>query len=1048
MNYFWSFQALGVFRAVVYGGETPREANLTTYAKKLVIFLISNGRSGLTKQEIAEQIWPLATSAQARNRLHVAIHDVRATTGKALVGGPELLEVSRSTVTFNSAISIHSDWHWLTTLGEQLNSLPDSDLHAAVFCSDFRCFPGESGVAWIDRINQVAFTLGNLVQHERIRRLVLASRFEDALKIAERAFFEVPTNEDLCKLLMQCYFKLGRREAALQAFDRLRRSVSDAYDMRVSEPLLNFAAQIRANTAAPHTREPALTTLKNEPIEFEKELVPPPRTLAQNLMQGESRLAGEGQPEKTEGTLPELFDLKAIYSLKLLLQTPRSIVVWLWGAPGSGKTFTADRVTTELVASGKRKTIRFSTFGLSTVQSILERAENLLQGARDQDDVQTILLIDIKYSADTDWASAVQELGLIAANAQILIVADFVLPQSMLRSVQVTNVQTLMPTAFDTGLSVAAEHFWRAAESYGFQGLVERSPAAQIEEICRFVGGNPSMIELAVNRLQHSPLSLLKDFLIAQAINESATHNNSLPVRLRGFLTRGIAQTLTADEHSLIALLRTVEAPISLFSVADLCSLTRLSAQEAVESLCNRGLIETIRSAEFDLVFVAMSGFNATVLGSLGLRPLAPDGLERIVDYFSRTEIINKVQNPQRYRQLQEIFRFELPWVEFALEYASKSNLRLPAIRLSKLLRRSYFDSGNLEAAAHFFTYALNAADNDKELADFYTVLGGLLERSGMTSLAGKRLLTGLVVAKRSSDDLRIATLRHSLGNVCISQGNLRRGEALLLGALDTYKKLEIMERCQLIAASLSVAYTNDLMLEKSRKVLEDFRPFNPSARTAGVQSWHLCSAYLAYFQGHSSALIEHLELTKLVGAHLDHAQLAYKAILLRTSICIANREYQEAIRLSVKGTRLMLASDFRADAVHSLSLEAMARIAVSDTYNAQIAIARAVSILPGVEDLEATGLLIFAGTALHYCSAFRLEEPSLRCVLHRKFESLPAYILAAFAKHPSLLRPFLADQRIDLIATKFESVKTASFFDFADVLWASPANSSGKATV
>lgn len=1035
---------LGVFRAVAYNGSPPYEANLTTYAKKLVTFLIANSRSGLTKQEIAEQIWPLATSAQARNRLHVAIHDVRAATTNAVVGGPELLEVSRSTVTFNSALSVQSDWHWLATLGEQLSSLPDSDLHAAVYCSDFRCFPGESGVAWIDRMNQFAFSLGNLLQHERIKRLVDVGRFEDAVKIGERAFFEAPTNEDLCKLLMECYFKLGRREAALQAYDRLRRSVSDAYDMRVSEPLQSFAAQIRANSAVPQTREQAVTSLKGDAIDQAEVLAPPPRTLAQNLIQGGSRLANEGQLEANEGALLPPFDKKAMNSLKLLLERPRSIVVWLWGAPGNGKTFVVDQVTAELAAGGKRKIVRFSTLGLSTEQSIIERAESLLQLARAKDNIQSILLIDTKHFANIDWERIVQELSLFAADAQIVFVADFALPQGLLRSVQVTSLQTLMPTAFDTGLSIAAEHFWRAAESYGFQNLVERSPAAQIEEICRFVGGNPSMIELAVNRLQHSPLSLLKDFLTAQALNENVVHKNSLPFRLRQFLAQGIKQTLTANEHKLIALLRTVQAPISLFSAADLCSLTRLATQEAVESLTDRGLIETIRSAEFDLVFVAMSGFYATVLGSFGLKPLDSDGLARIVDHFSQTEITNKAQNPQRYRQLKEIFRFELPWVEFALEYASRANLRQPAIRLSKLLRRSYFDSGNLEAAAHFFTYALNAADNDKELADFYTVLGGLLERSGMTSLAGKRLLAGLAIAKRSSDDLRIATLRHSLGNVCISQGNLKRGEALLLGALDTYKKLEITERCQLIAASLSVAYTNDLMLEKSQQVLEDFRPFNPSERTAGVQSWHLCSAYLAYFQGRSSALTEHLELTKLVSAHLDHAQLAFKAILLRASICIANQEYQEAIQLCAKGTRLMLASDFRADAVHCLSLEALARIAVKDTYNAQIAISRAVSILPGIDDLEATGLLIFAGTALHHCSAFRLEEPSLRYVLHRKFELLPTYILAAFAKHPCLLRPFLIDRRIDLIATKFSEIKTASFFDFAGVLCASPANSCG----
>jgi DNA-binding SARP family transcriptional activator len=1016
MEQLWSFQVLGVFRAASHFGSTTTEIPFTTYAKKLTSFLIANSRSALTKQEVAERIWPFAASAQARNRLHVAIHDFRAATSKVISDGVDLLEVTRLTVSFNPVVKVESDWYWLLQASNQLNTMHECELSAAAYLAEFRCFPGESGVAWIDRMNDFAGTLGNQVQFERIQRLLDSARYEQALSIAEPACLEAPTNEELCKQLMECFFKLGKREAALQAYDRVRRNISDAYDMRVSEPLKNYAAMIRANNAADGEHRTRIDRLDGEFTR--RDLTSPPPNLTHSL----NREAYTAEAHQ--------LNRKAVASLKMLLQRSSSPVVWLWGAPGCGKTSAANQALAELGLTGRDQVIELSLLDISNLESLIERVLNLSQTFLPEPDFKTILLIDTKSLEDFDWASAIGEISLRVRNLKILVVSDLPAPQNVSSSVQVTNLQTLAPAAFDTGLSEAHEHFWHCAHLYELQAVVERIPAAQIDDICRFLGGNPAMIEQAVNQLQQMPFSLLKEYLIALAVKEHPPNSPSLAARLRRSINRGLVQSLSHEERSVIELLRTVGAQISLASAANLCDLPPLQLLEAIKTLSNRGVVECIRSTDFDLIFVALSGFNATILGSLGFKSFNAEGCSRIVNRYSHFEIPSKQQDLQLHRQFKEILRFELPWIEFAIEYTFAANLRQSTIKLSKLLRRSYFDSGNLESAARFFTYALDATDNDKEIADFYSVLGGLLERSGMTQLASKRLLSGLSYAKRCSDDLRIATMRHSLGNVCNSKGQTQRGESLLRSALNTYEKLGIYERCQLVAASLSLSYMIDLQHEKARQILEQFRPLNPSDRHAGVQSWHLCSAYLAYFQGRESAFNEHLELTKLIGAGVDHAQLAFKTVLLRLITMSSKQEFKQAIELAVKGARLMVASDFRADAVHCMALEALARIALKDTYNAHLAIARAVAVLPGVEDLEATGVLIFACVMLHHNSEFRFEEPGLRSTLHQKLEKLPAYILAAFSAEPNMLEPFLMNERIAKVSKQFAGVKASPFFN------------------
>ena len=1025
----WSFQFLGRFRATWHHDGVLVEAQLSNYAKKLIAVLVLRKGTRITKAEIGEQIWPLATESQSRSRLNVAVHDLRAATFLASGSLLPLVDVERSTIGLSPLANVFSDLEWLLEAESDLTSLNFDELAAATILTEFRFFHGESGCAWIDRINESLDSTGVRFHLERVGRFLNASQPIEALRIAAPAFAQAPANEPLCRVLMQTLVQLGRRDSAIQAFDKLRRELSDTYDMKVSDEMQKFATAIRQNnsttTQIVSPIEIALRVDGDEPIPIRKSLLDP-------MAQTPILFASEPASQAAEITASKLswvvMSARSLNFLVAQFSRPSVALIWLWGAPGSGKSWAAQTAFKQAALAVPMKSVSTSCRGIGNTRELVERVFILVDTHTNKNSCHLTVFIEDDHTVDIDWGFASSEFSTFMGNVHIVVTSENPPPPVKLQPIRVTNLEALAPPSFDSGLTLAAEYFLQLAEVAGHQTLMEHSSLLQIEEICRFVGGNPALIEEAVGYLQHSSMSGIKACIITRIRQPELTANSHLFRRIRDQILRSVKAPLNDAEIEVIKLLQIVSAPISIFRLADLRRTSTSEIQNIVESLCARGLLETIRSNQFDLIFVAMSGVTAEFVSELGLTTSDSNNLNSLVANLAEADLPLKHTHVKIYRRTQEQYRFELPWFEKAIRVAVATGQKTAALKLSRLLRQSYFDYGNLEAAAKTYAYAIQTSENEKETAEFYAVMGGLLERAGITLSARWHLLSGLGFAKRNNDYLRIATLRHSLGIVLISLGRYVWGEALLRSALNTFEELGVYDRCQRIAASLSLAYTNALELEKSEAILLRYTPDDPAARTAGVQSWHLCSSYLAMFKGQTDRIKQQLEFSVFVGANIDHAQLAYKLILLRASVSIENGKHDEAINMLNSGTRLMIMRAFNSDAIHGLALEALAKIALNEYFQAQITVARAISLSRSVDHLEATALLSYAGALLENCSSYQFDQTFLKNKFLVNLERFPRYVLAAFAKQETLVYRYLPKERADELIAKFKDLEPPKF--------------------
>lgn len=1026
----WSFQFLGRFRAI-WHDDALVEAQFSSYAKKLIALLVLHRGTRLTKVEIGEQIWPLATASQARARLNVAVHDVRAATALVSQNHSSLLDVERSMIGLNPTAILSSDIGWLFEVEPHLCQLSIDDLAAATVLAEYRFFHGESGTAWIDRVNDSLDSLGVRFHIEKVTRLLASSQPSDALRIAAPAFAQAPANEALCFVLMQTLVRLGRRDSAIQAFDRLRRELSDSYDMKVSEELQKFATAIRQNENTAAT----VRLFTDQEANFRTILAKPVATADQLIDRMDDRpLAAKlnSASENADSNLPKLGWVvmcgRSLNFLAAQFSRPSVALIWLWGAPGCGKSWIAQAAVKQAALTLPIKSVFTSCRGVSGTEELIERVLASARAHISNGVSHLVVFIEDDRSVKLDWALAGSEMSVLFGSVHIVVISDCSAPPIKLQAIRVTNLDSLAPTSFDSGLTLAAEYFLQLAETAGHHTLMEQSSILQIEEICRFVGGNPALIEEAVGYLEHTDMSGIKACLVARIRQPELPTSSHLFRRMRDHVCRNLNAPLSLPALQVLQVLQIVCAPISIYRLADLLQTSAYEIQNIVEMLCARGFLETMRSSQFDLIFVSMSGVTAEFLFELGFVEIESTAMNFLIDKLAEVDLPLRHINAEIYRRTQEQFKFELPWFEKAISLAVQTGQKSAALKLSRLLRQSYFDYGNLEAAEKTYAYAIQASDNETETAEFHTVMGGLLERAGGTRLGRTHLLSGLGYAKRNNDNLRIATLRHSLGIILTNLGRWTWGEALLRSALKIFEDLGVYDRCQRIAASLSLAYTNKLELEKSEEILACYRPSDLAARTAGVQSWHLCSAYLALFKNQTDRTKQQLELSVFVGANIDHAQLAYRSILLRASVSIECASYEQAITMLRSGTRLMVMRAFTSDAIHGLALEVLAKIALKQHVQAQITVTRAISLARSVDHTEATALLSYACAQLENCSSYEFDKDFLKNKFLPNFERFPRYVLAAFAQQESLVYRYLASDRADRFINEFKNLNPPRF--------------------
>lgn len=266
-------RALGPFEVDV-GGE-PIGADAWPYVKprELLVLLLLHPR-GRTRDQIAEALWPDATSRQATNSFHVTVHHLRRTLGR-----PEWVEREGDRYRLASHVKRWSDAEAFertlaplrrarsgpsgmvggeasgavdsavddgASAGGDVPALSAHELKAALELYRGDLLEGEPVGAWLedhrDRLRTLyvdgALALGD--------RLEAGGRWSEAADLYAAALAREGLNEELHRRLMTCWVRTGDRPRALKHYVRMERLLRDELGAEPEAASRELAEMLRA----------------------------------------------------------------------------------------------------------------------------------------------------------------------------------------------------------------------------------------------------------------------------------------------------------------------------------------------------------------------------------------------------------------------------------------------------------------------------------------------------------------------------------------------------------------------------------------------------------------------------------------------------------------------------------------------------------------------------------------------------------------------------------------------------------------------------------
>jgi DNA-binding SARP family transcriptional activator len=1012
----------------VQGASNAIPLVITGYPRKLLAVLICSSDRKSSKDVLFDTLWPRATKAQARQRLHVALHELRANLDTIQDDFSSLLTSDRLAVGIDSELIASSDIDLLKNSAQTLEKLTIEQIDQILVATSGEFLQGERELNWITQMRRSCDHQVVKLLVKKAEILLAMNRIVDAREVAEQAFDKHPSNEDACAVLMRCHQALGAREQAIDVFDRLRRVLRDEFDMKVSDLLLTLANSIR----------------QNEPIN------------APTIPLVEMRSVLEGSNIQSLGTGPKphlssssigSWDLEPIdptadgaygglrrMFLDLLVQT-----VWVWGPPGLGKKTLIKTVADEFRGSFLCKIHWLETEAiLEDVDAINLLLSKLVLTSDGSKPVHRNVVIATWPTTPACIKTLAQKIHQADSKALCVFVCQKFPRVKSCVKLRALGFEAWTQRSGSLEVSPAVNAFCKFAQARGFADLVDRSTVSYLDSLCKYCGGVPGILEELAERLDISPLNLLQGWLSAQAKSVGDTSllpSDSFTARYSAAIREAAKAEFSEKPRLVLEALCSVRSPVSMYSLADIVGVSRLDAIAAVEVLVEAGLLTTFRSREFDIVFVCISGFTADVLTQMYLFNPNDKLLRAMVSHyggmtFPRAESRGK----STYRLMSEVLRFEYVWIETALDHALRDELQQDVVKLSRVLRRFYFDAGHVEAAAKFFNRALSSSTDTSDLADFNTVLGGLYGRAGFGRLANKHLLRAIRFARQIKDEIREATAMHSLGLSVGASGRFERGMKFMNSATALYLKKGLLDRELVIIYSSAFLYLNELKLDFPREVLEVKRPALLANRTQSVATWHSVKAYLALFEKNSPLAWHHVTIAIKIAEEINFVQMCFKAQLAKAMLLMSDARPLDAAVTLKRAVRQMIFHDYRSEAAHAMALLALSHVMSRNMNEALEAQIKAEQLLDNVDDMQARAMLAYSRMTFFVASNIPIDETWFRSEVVSKWTLFPAYIRSAFGAYQPLIkskissaefaRLFGSDCQSNLpVLTMFESV-------------------------
>ncbi len=214
---------------------------------RALIALTGSSAHGVSRDEVADALWPQQGEQAARNRLYYTVHVVRQALS-AMAWSDDWIVIHNGRVMFDPRVSC--DAQVLERLAQSLHAQDDATIFRALDLCEGEWAPeveaGTLGQTIRRRLHDCRMSL----LREGARRVEHGGDTPARRELLNRILAQRPTDEWASRQLVQVELEAERPHAALRIFDAARRAMAAQLGLRPTEALVDLAERAKARLGA------------------------------------------------------------------------------------------------------------------------------------------------------------------------------------------------------------------------------------------------------------------------------------------------------------------------------------------------------------------------------------------------------------------------------------------------------------------------------------------------------------------------------------------------------------------------------------------------------------------------------------------------------------------------------------------------------------------------------------------------------------------------------------------------------------------------------
>ena len=521
-------------------GANPQPLRFETRSVDALLIYLACQQRPVSRDFLAELLWPERTQKQGRANLRLALHRLRH------VLAPYLVTTSQS-IALAAAAPVQIDCLIFTTNFAAGRLVEATELYQGDFLDGFYLDGSPAFEQWTLLERERLRTLIIAAHQQRIGQLMTQNAHGEAVTVAQQLLHLDPLHEPTHRQLMRLFVQDGQRAAALAQYERCHQLLQRELDVTPDEATTTLAEQIRSGEFDKVTRLPP--EVQPEGWQDDKVTSSPDSlvTLSPRSAELTSKphlVTASSLRNLPRQTTPFIGRELELAQIALLLTNPDCRLLTLLGVGGMGKTrlaLQAARRQTDNFADGvcfvplaEVGSTEHVPLAIAQALDFQTTSNDLLAQITAYLQPRQLLLVLDNFEHLLESADLVAQLLQGAPRLKVLITArqrldlreEWLLPVAGLAVAGAMTVTKTTLNKADEALGEAGELFLRSAQRV-LPDFIASGQEAVITAICRQVEGMPLALELAASWvrvmpcaeiLRHSKNNL--DFLISRSRNQ------------------------------------------------------------------------------------------------------------------------------------------------------------------------------------------------------------------------------------------------------------------------------------------------------------------------------------------------------------------------------------------------------------------------------------------------------------------------------------------------------------------------------------------------